>query len=165
VSSRLSTTARYSPLTMSITPNSSAPLMLLPSRTTVHDRGAHHHFPLSIDRANAAPRTPSLIARDKQCRDRRCHSALRHPLPDHCRPYVGSSTLYLDCARRCWVPPPLQSLGPQPRSTPIGRTGQRGLVQSGFNDVPHRAAPLISSRDLVDPSSIPVEDDRALRWK
>jgi hypothetical protein len=108
---------------LSTSPCSSAPRSLRPSHTTVHDRGAHHHFPLSIDRADAAPRTPSAIARDTQCRDRRCHSALRHPLPDHCLPYVGSSTLYLDCAGRCWAPPALRSLGPQPRSTPIVRTG------------------------------------------
>jgi len=31
--------------------------------------------------------------------------------------------------------------GLPPGSTPVGRTGQRGFVQSGVNDVPPRAAP------------------------
>jgi len=32
----------------------------------------------------------------------------------------------------------------------------RGFVQSGFNDIPHHAARHIQSRDLVEPSSIPL---------
>ena len=56
-------------------------------------------------------------------------------------PRAGRRAFYRDRTRRPSEPSPPAPLGPPPGSTPIGPTGQRGFVQSGFNDVPAHAAP------------------------
>src|SRR5262249_45819207 len=82
------------------------------------------------------------------------------PVPLRDRLYVRLSAqlrivLYRGCPDHP-APPPSPLLGSPLSSTPIGRTGQRGFVQSGFNDVPHCAVPADCPRDLVEPSCIPT---------
>ena len=138
---------------MSTSPCSGAPRRLRPSRMTVHDRGAHYHFrfrstaPMPrLERPVLLPATSNgAIADTKRTATSFARSLSALPRQQCTLSWLRTSLLGAITTA---------TAGPTAASTPIGRTGQRGSVQSGFNDVPHRAAPLTSSRDLVEPSCI-----------
>jgi hypothetical protein len=110
-------------------------------------------FPLCTVRASTVRRRYSVVGFDSQCRDRRSSRTRRDLSPRLHGSCARQIVLYTGCPDHP-APPPSPLLGSPLSSTPIGRTGQRGFVQSGFNDVPHCAAPADCPRDLVEPSYI-----------
>ena len=126
------------------------------SVATAHDGDASDRFPLRTVRASTVRRRYSVVGFDSQCRDRRSSRTRRDLFPRLHGSCARQTVLYSGCPDHPALPPfPL--LGSPLSSTPIGRTGQRGFVQSGFNDVPHCAVPADCPRDLVEPSCIPGE--------
>jgi hypothetical protein len=87
-----------------------------------------------FERTLLLPATSNLAVADA-----RAHRNI--PCPVTLCPAFSGSAFYPDRAHGRYGPSAPTSLGLPPGSTPIGRAGQRGFVQSGFNDVPHRAAP------------------------
>ena len=110
---------------------------------------ASHRLPLPIDRADAAassgrccrprhamPRSAASLRARPTTSLRRSRAASRRRASRHHA--TRTSTPRGRRRRHRWTH--------RRRSTPIGRAAQRGFVQSGFNDVPHPAAPASQPR-------------------
>src|SRR5215813_1626204 len=132
------------------------------SVATAHDGGASDRFPLRTVGAAVVRRRYPVVGFHSQYRDCRSPRA-RGDLFLHLQKHSRDMALCSACTDHPPAPPPSPLLRSPPGSTPIGRTGQRGFVQSGFNDVPHCAVPGTAPRDLVEPSCIPVVRGAAIR--